>query len=189
MKQSFPLIETERLILREFRAGDAEKILEIYNDWEVVKYYGLPFVSNMKEAGAEVSWFIDLFRSEKGMRWCITEKGSDIYIGDIGYYDWEPENFRSEFGFKLARNYWRKGFLSEIMPSVLNYGFEKMNLNRIQAIVDLRNEPSWKMLEKFGFTREGILREYEFEHGGFVYVYMYSLLKQEFGGKPVTGPE
>ena len=182
MTDNFPEIETERLRLREFRPDDADKIREIYTDWEVVKYYGLPFIHTLEEARQEIDWFINLYPKKEGIRWCITEKDKDLYIGDIGYYEWEKDDFRAEFGFKLERAHWRKGFISEIVPAVLSFGYNKMNLNRIQAIVDPRNEPSWKMLEKYRFKKEGLLRDFEYEHGGFVSVYMYALLKNEASG-------
>lgn len=70
--------------------------------------------------------------------------------------------------------------MSEAISAVLQYGFQEMNLNRIEAILDPANTSSVQLLENFDFVREGLLREYDFGQQGFDDVFMYSILKRDY---------
>ena len=70
--------------------------------------------------------------------------------------------------------------MSEAIAAVLRYGFQEMNLNRIEAIIDPANTSSVQLLEKIKFVREGLLREYDLGQNGFDDVYMYSILKRDY---------
>ena len=71
--------------------------------------------------------------------------------------------------------------MKEAIAAVLRYGFQEMNLNRIEAIIDPANTSSVQLLENFDFVREGLLREYDLGQHGFDDVFMYSILKRDYG--------
>lgn len=75
--------------------------------------------------------------------------------------------------------YWRRGLLSEALPSMIDYGFSTMGLHRIHADVEPENEPSCALLRKFGFKLEGTLRDVEFKDGRFLSLHQYSLLSTD----------
>lgn len=180
-ESQFPIIETERLTLRKPSPRDAKALLELTRDEAVMKYYGMASFRDEDEALEEIEWFNGLFAQSKGIRWIITKKGRDSYIGDIGLHNYVPAHARAELGFKLARAYWRQGLMTEAVEGAVTYGFAEMRLNRIEAVVDPRNAASLGMLRNAGFQEEGLLREYEHEPGGFVDVVMLSLLRRERG--------
>lgn len=176
----FPIIETERLILRGPEPKDLESVYEIHSDPEVMRYYGvLPYDSTAK-AQKHLDWLASLHRDGKGLRPVITLKGEDIYIGDVGYYDYEKKHNRAEIGYILGKEYWGTEIMTEALAAILRYGFKEMNLNRVQALVDPRNKASRRVLEKQGFSFEGIFSEYEFEYGEYIDLEMHSLLAKEF---------
>ena len=70
--------------------------------------------------------------------------------------------------------------MTEAIKAALDYGFNEMNLNRIQALIDPRNDASKRVAEKHGFQYEGTFRDYEYEYGGFIDLNMYSVLKLEY---------
>jgi ribosomal-protein-alanine N-acetyltransferase len=178
-KRKFPIIETTRLILRKPSQRDAIALLEVSQDEAVMKYYGMAPLVNKAEALAEINWFKKIFTQAEGIRWIITEKGAGVYIGDIGFHNCAKAHSRSEIGFKLAKEFWNKGVMTEALDQVLEYGFLVMQLNRIEAVVDPKNTACLSLLKKAGFVEEGTLREYEHEATGYVDLVMLSLLKKD----------
>jgi len=179
-ERPFPVIETARLRLRKPQQRDIDALLDMSQDDEVMKYYGMSPFKSKAEAVAEMNWFNKIFAQGEGIRWIITEQSEGKFIGDIGFHNFEPAHSRAEIGFKLARAYWQRGFMTEALEKVLEYGFAVMQLNRIQAVVDPKNAACLGTLKKVNFREEGLLRDYEHEPGGFVDLVMLSLLKREY---------
>lgn len=177
---SFPVVKSERLVLRGPKQKDIEPILAIFNDDEVLKYYGvLPYDSEEK-AQKQIDWFRELHDKQTGLRWVITLRGEDTYIGDVGFYDYEARHDRAEIGYILSKKHWGNGIMSEAINAALNYGFNNLMLNRVQALIDPRNNASKRVAEKQGFRYEGTYREYEKEHGLYIDLDLYSLLRREW---------
>lgn len=176
----FPVIETARLILRRPLQRDATALMVATRDEAVMQYYGMVAFGSKAEALEEIAWFNRIFTQAEGIRWVITEKSRGTYIGDIGFHNYVKAHSRAEVGFKLARDSWHNGIMSEALAPVLDYGFTVMQLNRIEAVVDPENAACLSLLKKAGFVAEGILREYESEAKGYVDLVMLSLLKREW---------
>jgi ribosomal-protein-alanine N-acetyltransferase len=177
---NFPVLTTKRLILRKPTDEDVERLYDLSQDEEVMQYYGKEPYMEIAQARKEVDWFLKIWKEGTGTRWIISLKGADDFIGEIGFYDYEKKHKKTEIGFKLARKYWRKGYMSEALVAMLDYMYHNFDINRVQALVDPRNPASFLLLEKHGFQREGLLRDYEFERGGFVDLIMLSLLRKEW---------
>ncbi|MCY8233958.1 GNAT family N-acetyltransferase [Priestia endophytica] len=177
---NFPFIETNRLLLREIVKDDANDILKYLSDEEVMKYYGLAPFKTINEALNEISWYQSILNEQTGIRWGITLKGKDEVIGSCGFLNRVPEHYRTEIGYELSKDYWGHGIASEALEAVIRYGFKYLKFQRIEALVEPPNISSHKLIEKHGFIREGLLRNYEFAYGKFDDLYMYSLLKQDF---------
>ncbi|MBS4176505.1 GNAT family N-acetyltransferase [Lederbergia citrea] len=177
---TFPVLETSRLVLRNIVKGDAHSILRYLSDKEVMKYYGLEPYKTINDALDEISWYQSILNEKTGIRWGITIKGEDEVIGSCGFLKMIPQHYRTEIGYELNKSYWGQGIASEAMEAVIRYGFEHLKLQRIEALIEPPNIPSYKLAEKQGFIREGLLRNYEFTRGKFDDLYMYSLLKQDF---------
>lgn len=176
---TFPVLETERLILREVIPGDAASVLTYLSDIEVMKYYGMePFLSE-DDAIEEIQWYKEILEKNTGIRWGITLKENDKVIGSCGFLNMSTKHSRAEVGAELSKDYWRKGIMSEALSAIIPYGFNHLNLMRIQALIEPPNIPSIKLFESIGFFREGLLRKYEYSCGKFDDLYMYSLLKTD----------
>lgn len=176
LRDRFPVLETERLILREPRRSDAAALLAAWQDAETMLYFGAEPLNALAEARMRIREFRDDALSGDGIRWILTEKGRDEYVGDIGLFDFAPEHARAEVGFLLARPLWGRGLMGEALDAVLAFGFDVSGLHRIEALVDPRNAASLHVLERHGFAREGLLRDYEFERGAFIHLVLLSLL-------------
>jgi [ribosomal protein S5]-alanine N-acetyltransferase len=178
--KKFPVIETERLILRQITRDDAEDIFKYLSDENVMKYYGLEPFKSIDEAVEEIGWYQSTFDEGSGVRWGITLKGHGKVIGSCGFLNKVPQHYRSEIGFELSKDHWGKGIANEALAVVIHYGFEQLNLQRIQALIEPPNLSSQKLVEKNGFIKEGLLRNYEYTCGKFDDLFMYSLIKQDF---------
>ncbi|BAB04418.1 GNAT family protein [Halalkalibacterium halodurans] len=176
----FPILETKRLILRKITTDDARSILSYLSDKEVMKYFGLEPFQTLEDALGEIAWYESILHEQTGIRWGITLKGQDEVIGSCGFHQWVPKHHRAEIGFELSKLYWGQGIASEAIRAVIQYGFEHLELQRIQALIEPPNIPSQRLVEKQGFISEGLLRSYEYTCGKFDDLYMYSLLKRDF---------
>ncbi len=182
MSRRFPILETERLRLREPRRADAPHLLAAWHDEETMLYFGTEPLTTRRGALEQIRGFCEEASSGDGIRWIITEQGRDEYIGDIGFFDFACEHARAEIGFLLARTHWGRGLMGEALSAALQYGFIKKGLHRVEALVDPRNAACLRVLERRGFSREGTLRQYEFERGAFIDLALLSMLRSEWPG-------
>jgi ribosomal-protein-alanine N-acetyltransferase len=180
---TFPELRTKRLVLREVTSDDAGWYHEHFSRPEMIEGQGAPPPEGMKGAREELQkYFIDLFKNRNGFRWGITLKGDNRLIGSIGYYKWvKPSGHQAEMGYDLDPEFWDKGIMTEAMISVVDFGFRKMGLNRIEILIMPRNRRSQNLARKLGFKREGVLRRHSFdENGEFCDDVLYSILKDDW---------
>lgn len=177
----FPQLKTDRLILREMTLGDAEFYFRHFNNDKVVEGSCFPGPKTLDAAKEELELYcIRPFKENRGIRWGIVRKNSNELIGTCGYYDWNKTSRRAEIGYDLDPAHWGQGIMTEALQAVLEYGFEKMGLNRIQAIIDSKNTRSVKLVRRLGFKKEGVLRQRSYFNGQFRDDVCFSLLKEEW---------
>lgn len=179
-KKRFPRLETDRFLLRPIEASDAREVFHYFSQDEVTKYYDLNTFKDLKEAKVLIKNWQKRYHKKQGIRWGIATKEDNKIIGSCGYHEWEKDHFKAEIGFEVTPEFWQKGVMTEVLQSVISYGFETMELNRIEALFDPENMASQKTLEKAGFVHEGTLRKSAFEKGQFCDAAICSLLKEEF---------
>ncbi len=177
----FPTLQTERLILREIISSDTEAIFRIRGDYEVTRYNtGLPY-TDQEQAGDLIKAMTAAFDDQSEIRWGITLKAEgDAVIGMVGFNYWNRRDSRASVGYDLARAYWKRGIMTEALRAVVEFGFDQMDLNRIEADADARNAASARVLAKLGFKREGVQRDQFFDVGGFQDLVLFSLLHREY---------
>lgn len=179
MEKEFPLIETRRLILRKVTIEDAGDMFTYLSDTDVVKPMGLYPCQSENEVWDEIKWYESIFKEGTGIRWGITLKESGKVIGSCGFLNMVTKHHRAEIGYELNKDHWGKGIASEALEAVVKYGYRHFHLERIEALIEPANSPSYKLVEKQGFRREGLLRHYEYTCGKFDDLYMYSLIKED----------
>lgn len=184
--QPFPVLHTKRLTLRQAGVADVLPLLRIMQDPEVLRYYGMPPLETEQAALAEIVWFNQVFEQGAGIRWVIARRDTPDYIGDIGFFKHEKQHARAEVGYRLVHSCWGQGLMTEALTAAVEYGFTQMALNRIEAMADPRNGATLRVLDKVGFVREGLLREYEIEQGQPVDLVMLSLLRREWKQRKVN---
>ena len=131
------------------------------------------------QASDQIEAWENGFKNKGCIRWGITRKDENKLIGSCGYYGFHTWNKRASIGYELARTHWRQGIMTEALGAIIEFGFGKMELNRIEAVVMPENTASIKMLEVLGFRKEGLLEEYEkWGSKGFVDLCMFALLRK-----------
>lgn len=176
----FPVLETERLILRQLRLEDAADLYHYFSTDAVTAFYDLDSFTELIQAEDLIKNWSDRFNNDLGIRWGITLKSEDRIIGTCGYFNWAKKHFKAEIGYELAPEYWNQGYMSEAVESVIRFGFKEFELNRIQALIHPNNVNSRKLLEKTRFTEEGLLNEYYFKKNRFVDAVIFSRLKKNY---------
>lgn len=163
--KNFPRLETESLILREITMADAEWYLDHFSRREIVRGQGFPAPKGMNGAREELQLhFVDLFKNRNGFRWGIEKKGEEGLIGSCGYYKWlKPDGRQAEIGYDLSPQYWGQGIMTEALTAIIDFGFGRMKLNRIELLALPGNERSIGLAKKLGFKKEGVLREHGFD--------------------------
>ncbi|RDI38508.1 GNAT family N-acetyltransferase [Falsibacillus pallidus] len=176
----FPLLQSDRLILKRATESDIESILAILSEKDVVRYTGLEPYETLADAKTELDWYERLIQEKTGIRWAIFLKGEERMIGSCGYKNYAAAHARAEIGYELNKSFWGRGIMSEALQAVVHFGFTSMNLHRIEAEVDTRNAASSHLLRKFGFVDEGILRDCEKEGDNYISLLSMSLLSNEY---------
>jgi [ribosomal protein S5]-alanine N-acetyltransferase len=176
----FPVLKTQRLKLVEITHNHIESLYEVLSLEEVTKYYGTdPFTSH-GEAIKLIDLFQKLYFEKRGIRWGIVLKHNYKLIGTLGLNNLQLNNKRAEIGYEIHPQYWRNGFTTEAIKEVLRYGYEELDLFRIGAVVYPENEASLNLLNKFGFSNEGLLRSYMYQNNQLYDTYVLSLLRTEW---------
>lgn len=176
----FPQIETKILILKELSVRDCNDLFEIFSDEEVLKYYDIEPLKTLEEANNLIQLLGRRFKNKKGIRWGIHLKDTGKLIGTCGYQSLNIESLRTDIGYEMSKAFWGQGLMKESLQAIIDFGFNTMSLNRIQALVEPNNKSSINLLNRIGFSEEGILSEYEYYKGKFNDLTMLSLLKSKY---------
>lgn len=174
----FQNLETERLYFRQVNHGDAPEVLALRGNPKTMKFIPRPLVTNLDDAIAHIDMINDKIEKNQGINWGMVIKGTSKIIGIIGHYRIQPENHRSEIGYMFLPEHHGKGYATEAIKAIVNYGFNDMNLHSIEAVIDPENSASEKTLLKNGFVKEAYILENELFEGKFWDTVIYSLLKR-----------
>jgi [ribosomal protein S5]-alanine N-acetyltransferase len=155
----FPVLETERLVLRQLEPGDATAIFAIKSDAETMRYMDTPPLADVSEAEASLASAAEGFAAGDSLKWAVTLRGQDELIGECTLFRIRVESRRAEIGYYLARPHWGNGYNHEALTRIVEYGFNDLGLNRIEADLDPRNVGSARAVHRLGFVDEGLLRE------------------------------
>lgn len=179
-KIKFEIIETDRLKLYKLDEENYPYLFTDFEDEELMKFFGY---ETEEELATEKDRYHDGLTSyRKSFVWFIIKlKETGKTIGSCGYHTWHTFHSRAEIGYSLLKDEYKgKGYMKETITPIIKYGFENMNLQRIEALVGPDNEPSLKLMQHFGFVKEGHLREHYFKNGKHEDSVAFSLLKSEY---------
>ena len=162
----FPVLETERLTLRELNLDDAKAIFGLRTNKEVNEFIDRKVPRNLSEARAFIDLISKLTLNNVGIFWVIESKSNHQLMGTIGlrHFDDEDEEDYAEIGYEIDPIYQQKGFMSEAFDAVIEYGFQNLALKNIEAFTHYNNEASIALLEKQNFVLHPERRDEGFEN-------------------------
>lgn len=181
--KDLPTLETERLILRKMVLNDAEAVFAYASNSEVSRYTLWETHRSIEDSRAFLEFATQKYENGGEPDWGIVYRGNGCLVGACGLVNWEAEHARAEVGFVLSREYWGRGLMSEAVRAILRFGFERMNLNRIEARCIAENAASARVMEKAGMFYEGTLRQREYIKGAYRDIKLYAILKKGFPGR------
>jgi RimJ/RimL family protein N-acetyltransferase len=175
-----PTIDAPRLRLRWIEESDVEQLFGIFSDPQVMRYWSTPPLQNMDEALALLREIQTSNRQGTILKWGVALKSNNNVIGTVTLFNMDRSNGRAEIGYAQASAYWGHGYIHEALQALLRYCFEELELRRLEADVDPRNDSSIKTLERLGFQKEGFLRERWHVNGEIQDALFYGLLKRHW---------
>lgn len=169
---------TDRLTLSEINLEHFLKLREGINSEPANLLSCRPI--NIMPLEDAINHFKTFKDKEDRFTFSIVEKNSQILIGRITLFDYNPRNKAIELGYFIFKEFRNKGYASEIIEKIKEFCFEKLEINKITAQTGSFNKESIKLLEKMGFLKDGILREHHEINGCLYDDYIYSMLKKEY---------
>jgi len=180
MYSNLPVIEAERLILRPVEPGDYRAVFEYAGDPEAAKYASWDAHKTIRESKVLVDFIRKRYAQNRPSNWAVVLKENKRMIGTCGFLSDFPANKRAEIGFALSRTFWNRGYATEAAKKTIEFGFNDLKLNRIEAFCDEQNRASARVLEKIGMKQEGVFRQYVYSKGSFRNMSAYAILAEEF---------
>ena len=172
----FPILTTERLVLRRLSVDDGPEIFHHRSDPALNEYLDRTPCASIDEAVAFIRMVNAAIDENSNVTWGITLKGQDRLIGTIAIWRIQKEHHRGEIGYVITNEHQGKGLMSEAMAAVIDYAFSVIKLHSLEANINPANTPSKVLLERHGFIREAYFRENYHHQGRFLDSAIYSLL-------------
>jgi ribosomal-protein-alanine N-acetyltransferase len=156
-------LSTARFDLSPLTSADAEDLFTAFSDPEVVRFMDIDPHVDIAQTQAVIDWAEGLRAAGEGVRWAVRRREGGGFVGTCGFNTLVLERgCRGEIGYDVRRAAWGERVMNEVLPALLGFGFGALGLRRIEALVTPGNTWSCALLERHGFEREGVLREYGF---------------------------
>lgn len=167
------MLKTNNLLLREIRATDLENIFKGLSHPKVIQYYGISFDS-LEAAEQQMDWF----SSDQQMWWAICSADDQVFYGAGGLNDIDKEENKAEIGLWLLPDFWGKGIMKEAMPLITEYGFNELQLRRIEGFVETDNLNCKRAMSKLDFRIEKTMKNCEVKNGEMISLDVYVKMRE-----------
>lgn len=169
----FPVLELDSIVLRELVEEDAQDYFSYISKPEVASYISEDNrPSNLREGVDELRYWSNLHKYQRSFYWGIALKSNNQLIGTAGFNSISITHKRAELSYDLDSAFWGQGIMLKSIKNILQFA-DKIGIIRSQATVAMGNIRSINLLERCGFTQEGILKKYEIVEGEYKDCYMY----------------
>lgn len=174
------LLETNRLILRRFTLDDADAM---YRNWagdpEVTKFLTWPTHTSPAISAMILTDWVQGYEKSNFYQWAIVPKAFGEPIGSIAVVNINDGLAIAHIGYCIGKNWWHQGIMSEALKAVMDYLFDEVGANRIEAVHDPNNPHSGGVMRKCGMTYEGTLRQSSRNNQGICDACWYAILAEE----------
>lgn len=176
--EPFPALETRRLLLREFRLGDAPVVQRLAGDLRIAR---TTFIPHPYDDGMAEEWIRRQAKDHqegKLINFAVVAMEEESVVGSVGLV-LHPAHRRAELGYWIGVPYWGRGYCTEAASAVVRWAFEKLDLHRVYAPHFGSNPASGRVLEKIGMRPEGRLREHYLRDGKFQDSVLWGILRSD----------
>jgi len=153
--KTFPILTTERLILRQLSDSDVQEIFRLRSDTLINKYLDRPPSKTLEDALE----FIEKIKNNSPSYWAIAQKGNEKLVGTICLFDVSEELKKCEIGYELLTEYQGKGIMSEAANKIIEYSIQTLGLKTINACTHKDNQSSTNLLKALKFKSMGNVDE------------------------------
>jgi RimJ/RimL family protein N-acetyltransferase len=182
-------LSTARLRLRALRAEDAGALFAIFSDPVVCRYLSWGTWASIDVARERAERYVREMAAGESVTLLIVRKEDDAVLGDCTLFSFDAQCRRAEVGYSLATAAWGRGYVQEAVGALLQFGFDAMDLHRVEADIDPLNAASARSLERLGFVREGLLRERWIVEGQVSDSAIYGLLRRDWEAARAGTPD
>ena len=148
---SFPILTTERLTLRQLVSNDEQEIFTLRSDSEINKYLDRQISNTIDDARNFINKVNENITKNVSLYWAIALGDRNIPVGTICLFGFSDEHSKCEIGYELLTNFQRQGIMKEAAEKVIDYAFNTIKVQKIEAFFHRDNQSSIKLLEKFSF--------------------------------------
>lgn len=176
----FEIFETERLLLKKFTPAHFNYIFENHQAAEIRNILGIDTDEEyLTEENKYRNGYVSHDRTIVYFQ--LIHKDTNKIIGGAGFHNFYPKHKRAEIGYMLKFDEYKdKGLMGEALRFIIDYGFNDLEINRIEAYVGPQNIPSLKLVAKYNFVKEGHLRQHYFVNGKMDDSIVFSLLREDY---------
>lgn len=173
-------LPTPRLTLRPLHPDDAPAVYAMHADPVTLRYWSTPPWADPKLADELIARDLKAMADGDYIRLGLVRQSDEQLIGLCTLFAFYLPSRRCEIGYILAREHWGQGYMHEALQALLDYGFAVLDLNRVEADIDPRNNGSQRTLARLGFVQEGHLRERWIVDGEVSDTHLYGLLRRDW---------
>ena len=178
----FPVLTGPRVRLRGPRVQDIDDVFALFSHADVMRYWSSAPMRVRMQAEGKVEEMLEGFAHRESLNWLVATRRDDRAIGSCTLYRFDARHRRAEIGYALHPGQWGRGLASEAVALALDWGFGALDLHRIEADIDPRNQASRRLLTGLGFRREGLLRQRFLIDGSASDSEIFGLLQDEWRG-------
>lgn len=178
-----PVLQTERLTLRKLTPRDAQDMFDYAHRADVTRYLTWSPHPDVRYSREYLEYLQGRYAGGMYYDWGVIDRSTGKMIGTCGFTSFNCTHDKAEIGYVLHPDYWGKGLAAEAVKKILDFGFEKLRLHRIEAKFMKENARSLRVMEKVGMTFEGYEREAMLIKGTYVTVGTCAILKDEWEKK------
>ncbi|SEQ78056.1 GNAT family N-acetyltransferase [Piscibacillus halophilus] len=173
----FPELETDRTILRKLTDADAIDVFAYASQEDVTKNVTWPAHQTIQDSLDFISFAKSRYEDGQVAPWGIYHKHDQKIIGTADFVWWQHHHSAAEIGYVLSPDYWGQGIMPEVVREIIRFGFEEMDLVRIQARCFEENTNSERVMKKVGMSYEGLMKKRFYVKGEHKNLKVYALTK------------
>jgi RimJ/RimL family protein N-acetyltransferase len=177
-------IETDRLRVQLLAESDLPALMQVNGDAEATRFLPYATWASLADAQAWYQRMVGLQAAGATLQFVVVHKALGVAIGTCLLFRFDEGSARAELGYVLGQAHWGQRLMQEALAALIGAAFGPMGLRRLEAEVDPRNQASGRLLQRLGFTKEGLLRQRWVTKGLPTDVEVFGLLAGEWRGTP-----